>query len=89
MYSEKLIQEVKECFPDNLELHKLAEKGSIWLGIYLKSSCSVGIPLDTVLTASTLEELQVEARLLKRKENCHQMWREEDALSRFNETEKW
>lgn len=78
MYSEKLIKEVKECYPDYPKIHELAEEGSVWLGRYLDDSLSGGIPIDTILTALTLEELQDMARLAKRKINCYKMWCEED-----------
>jgi hypothetical protein len=78
MYSEKLIKEVKECYPNYEKIHQLADEGSVWLGRYLDDSCGGGIPLDTVLTALTLEELQDKARLAKRKVNCYRMWCEED-----------
>jgi len=78
MYSEKLIKEVKECYPNYEKIHQLADEGSVWLGRYLYDSCDVGIPIDRVLTALTLEELQTEARLAKRKVNCYRMWCDED-----------
>ena len=78
MYSEKLIKEVKECYPDYAEIHKLADEGSVWLGRYLDDSSGSGIALDTVLTAITLEELQDKARLAKRKVNVYRMWCDED-----------
>jgi len=78
MYSEKLIKEVKECYPNYEKIHQLADEGSVWLGRYLDDSCGGGIPLDTVLTALTLEELQAKARLEKRKLNCYRMWCDED-----------
>jgi hypothetical protein len=78
MYSEKFIKEVKECYPDSEKIHQLADEGSVLLGRYLDDSCGGGIPLDRVLTALTLEELQAEARLAKRKVNCYRMWCDED-----------
>jgi hypothetical protein len=78
MYTEKLIKEVKECFPTYTEMHKLADAGSVWLGRYLDDSTLRCMPLDTILTASSLEELQDKARFIKRQENCYDMWRDED-----------
>jgi len=77
MYSEKLIKEVKECYPNYEKIHQLVDEGSVWLGEYLSGTYG-GIPLDTVLTALTLEELQNLARLEKRKINCYKMWCDED-----------
>ena len=78
MYSEKLIKEVKECYPDYKKIHELADEGSVWLGRYLDDSCSNAMSLDTILTALTLDELQIKARLEKRKVNCYKMWCNED-----------
>ena len=78
MYSEKLIKEVKECYPENVEIHKLADSGNVFLGRYLDDSCSSGIPLDTILLALTLNELQDRARIAKRRLNCYKLWCEED-----------
>ncbi len=78
MYSTKLIKEVKECFPDNPEMHGLADRGSVFLGRYLDDSSNDKISLDTILKATTLEELQKKARIAKRKVDCYKMWCEED-----------
>ena len=78
MYSEKLIKEVKECYPDSDVMHKLATDGNTFLGRYLDDSYSNGISLDTILTAITLSEIQDKARLAKRKVMCYRMWCSED-----------
>ena len=78
MYTVKLITEVKECFPDNLKMHELANEGSVWLGRYLDDNSTGSVPLDTILTAINLEEIQDKARLIKRKTNCYKMWCDED-----------
>ena len=83
MYSEKLIKEVKECYPNNKKIHELADEGNVWLGRYLDDSCGGGIPLDTILTALSLEELQAKARLEKRKVNCYKMWCDEDPRTKI------
>ena len=82
MYSEKLIKEVKECYPDYEKIHKLADEGDLFLGRYLDDGCGGGIALDTILTAITFEELQDKARLAKRKVNCYRMWCDEDPRRR-------
>ncbi len=78
MYSEKLIKEVKECYPNSKKIQELADKGNVWLGRYLADNSVVGISLDRVLTALTLEELQTEAQIAKRKTDCYRMWCNED-----------
>ena len=77
-YTKKLINEVKELYPNHLEMHKLADGGDVWLGRYLDDSCGGGIPLDTVLTALNLEELQMMARFEKRKINLYKEWCKQD-----------
>ena len=78
IYSEELIKEVKECYPDYKKIHKMADNGDVFLGRYLDDSCGGGIPLDTILTALTLDELQIKARAEKRKLNVYKMWCKED-----------
>ena len=84
MYSNELIKEVKECYPDYPKIHELADSGSVWLGRYLDDSCGGGIPLDTVLTSITLEELQVMARKEKRKKLLYGKWCAEDPRKSIN-----
>jgi len=78
MYTDKLIKEVKECFPDYLKMHELAETGNVWLGRYLDDNSDGSVSLDTILTASNLQEIQDKARAIKRKRNCYNMWCNED-----------
>jgi len=78
MYSQKLIKEVKECFPDYAKMHELADEGSVWLGRYLDDSSGGSVSLDAILTATNLEEIQDKARLIKRKVNCYKLWCDED-----------
>jgi len=75
-YPEDFIKEVKEVYPDSPDMHRLADEGQYFLGRYLDDSSGGGIPLDTVLTALTLEELQVKARTEKRKINLYRRWSE-------------
>ena len=77
MYSDKLIKEVKECYPDYQTIHDLVDEGSHFLGRYIDGTLGA-VAVDTILTATTLEELQVEARFIKRKINCFKMWQLED-----------
>ena len=84
MYSDKLIREVKECYPDYPEMHKLVDDGDAFLGRYLDDSSGGGIAVDTVLTALTLEELQAKARVAKRKTNVYRLWCSEDPRKDWN-----
>jgi hypothetical protein len=77
-YSEKLIKEVKDAYPDYPRMHELAETGSAWLGRYLDDSSPRSISIDTVLKANSLEELQNLAKEYKKKLDLYAMWCEED-----------
>ena len=77
-YSNDLIREVKELYPDSSKMHELAESGSAWLGRYLDDSSPTGIPIDEVLLATSLEDLQRKARQAKRKVNLYKKWCEQD-----------
>jgi len=80
MYSKELIKEVKECYPDYKKMHELVDNGDVMLGRYLYDNCNSDIVniLDKILIAKTLEELQEEARLIKRKIDLYEMWCDED-----------
>lgn len=73
-YPEDFKKEVKEVYPDSTEMHRLADEGEYFLGRYLDDSCGGGIPINTILTALTLEEIQVMARTEKRKINLYSKW---------------
>ena len=77
MYSERLINEVRKCYPDNKKMHDLAESGNMFLGRYLDDSCTGKIPISQILSATSLEELQAKALLEERKLNCYKMWCDE------------
>ena len=77
-YSEKLIKEVKACYPDYEKMHQLADEGSVWLGRYLDDSSSMSIHAERILAATSLHELKEEAGLAIRKRECYKMWCNED-----------
>ena len=77
-YSKELIKEVKEVYPDSTEMHKLANSGNAFLGRYLDDSSPQGMSVDKILLATTLDELQKEARLMKRKIELYSKWCKED-----------
>jgi hypothetical protein len=64
-YTQELINEVKELYPNSPEMHKLAENGAAFLGRYLDDSCDSGISLSEILLATSLDELQKKAREIK------------------------
>lgn len=78
MYSQDLINEIKEVYPDFPELHERAEKGSIWVGRILQDSIPNGITPEEIMAATDLEELKNKARIIKRKEKLYRKWLKED-----------
>lgn len=77
-YTRELINEVKELYPTDLKMHELAESGNVFLGRYLDDSCSSSINIDTILLATSLEEIQQKARLMKRKVQLYSKWCDQD-----------
>lgn len=77
-YTEDLIKEVKELYPNSEEMHKLADSGNAFLGRYLDDSSPTGFPIDKILLATSLDEIQSEARMMKRKVNLYRKWCEQD-----------
>jgi hypothetical protein len=77
-YTQELINEVKELYPNSPEMHKLAESGGAFLGRYLDDNCQGGISVNEILLATSLEELQKKARLLKRKKELYAKWCDQD-----------
>ncbi len=78
MYSPELIKEVKELYPNSPEMHFAAENGAAFLGRYLDDSSPTGISIDKILLATSLDELQKEARIMKRKVELYKKWCAED-----------
>jgi hypothetical protein len=77
MYSQEFINEVKELYPNSPEMHKLADTGGYFLGRYLDDSSYGGFPLDKILLATSLDALQKEARIMKRKRELYDKWSDE------------
>ena len=78
MYSPELIREVKELYPNSPEMHQLADSGNAFLGRYLDDSSPSGVPINEVLLATSLDELQKKARNMKRKVELYKKWCAED-----------
>lgn len=77
-YTRELIDEVRELYPNSLEMHKLAESGNAFLGRYLDDNCDSGIGLNEILLATSLDELQKKARQMKRKVELYKKWCQQD-----------
>lgn len=75
-YSPELIKEVKECYPDKPNLHKLAESGSLHLQDEIDPSWGV-VHVDLVLKATSFKEIKKYCAHIKRKEKiCDMVARE-------------
>lgn len=77
-YTQDLINEVKEIYPDDLIMILHAESGSAWLGRYLCDSAETSISIEKILSATSLDELREQALLLKRKHELYKKWKEQD-----------
>jgi hypothetical protein len=77
-YSKRLINAVKNTYPNEPDLHQMAEEGNLYLGRYLDDYCSTSIPLDTVLKATSLEQLKKIAQEQVKRLKVYHMWCEED-----------
>ena len=77
-YTQDLINEVKELYPNSTEMIRLAEEGNVFLGRYLDDSSTNYINVDRVLLATSLDELLKEARIIKRKRELYNKWCQQD-----------
>jgi len=77
-YTQELIDEVKALYPDSKEMIAHAESGSVWLGRYLDDASATVIGINRVLLATSLEELQKEAREIKMRSDLYKKWCEQD-----------
>lgn len=73
-YTQKLINEVKACYPESKKMLNLAKSGNIRLGRCLEAEAIKGISIGQILLATSLEELQNEARLANRKIKLYNKW---------------
>ena len=78
MYTQDLIDEVKELYPNSNKMHHLAETGNVLIGRYLDDSSYGSVSLDEILNATNLNELKDKARILKRKRDLYAKWRDQD-----------
>lgn len=78
VYTQELIDEVKELYPNATQMIACAENGSYFLGRYLDDNCSTSISLDRILLAKSLEDLKKEALIERRKVELYHKWRMQD-----------
>lgn len=77
IYSEKLIKQVKECYPNFKRMHELAENGDYILGRFLDDMRTTTIPLCIILKAKTLDELKKIAIFEQKKAALYKLWEKE------------
>ena len=77
-YTKELIDEVKELYPTSTDIIGAAKTGSVWLGRYLDDSSPATMSIDKILLATSLESLQKEAMLMKRKVELYKKWCKQD-----------
>lgn len=73
-YPEKFITDVKKAFPDNADIHRLADAGNEFLGRYLDDGTSTVMSVDTILLATSLDTLQTQARQIKTQAGLYNEW---------------
>lgn len=71
-YPEDFKKRVKEMFPDWENLHRNLDCGSIYVGQILYADFS--IPIDTILAATSLDELQDTAKAIKKRKELYSEW---------------
>jgi hypothetical protein len=89
-YSPELIAELEELFPDYTKAIELAKQHSLLFKEYIEGSFYNAISVETVLCATSLEELQKEARLIQRKKAfIHKVYKEWDRIKTATLKEKF
>lgn len=76
-YSSELIEELEKLFPDYTQAIKLAKENSPFLKQYIQGSYLTSIHADKIILATSLEDLQKEAFLIKRRINFEKKLLEE------------
>lgn len=62
-YPKRFKEKVREAYPNNPALYEQLEKGSLSVGTFLyNNQLPTSVSFDTVLTATSLEELQEQVR---------------------------
>lgn len=83
MYSQELINKVKEIYPDSKAMHQLAESGNAFLGRYLDDLSMDSVSIDKILLATSLDEIQKEARIIKQRKQLYTDWCKEDPRQKY------
>lgn len=73
-YPDDFVVAVKTAYPNSTRLHELLDTGNVMVGRILDDSQSSGLSLRRILSATTLEELQADARAMQRKQELYEWW---------------
>lgn len=73
VYSEDFKKRVKELYPNYTSLHEALDEGSKMVGMLLGTPFK-HMPISKILEATSLEELQEEARILQKKVDLYHEW---------------
>lgn len=73
-YPEDFKTRVKNAYPNWEGLHRRLDSGDCFVGRFLDDSSSTTISLDTVLAATSLEELQNKAKAEQEKVELYKEW---------------
>ena len=75
-YPESFANKVKATFSNDEEICKALEEGDLNLGLLLSSKCQKAPSIDTILAATSLEELKKDAETAKKTIDLFNEWRE-------------
>ncbi len=73
-YPDDFKERVKKAYPYLRDLHHALDNGDPIVGVYLSECRPAPITLETILLATSLEELQEKARIEKEKTDLWQEW---------------
>ena len=73
-YPEDFKNRVKKVYPHWDELHRRLDSGDVFVGRYLYDNSPTGLSLNTILTATSLEELQEQAKIAQEKVALYHDW---------------
>ena len=74
IYPEEFKARCKKVYPTFEMLHEALDNNSAWVGRYLCDSMNSGMKFSTVLSATSLEALQEEARRELEKRELYAEW---------------
>ena len=77
-YPQEFKDRVKKAYPDRKDLHQLLDDGDRSVGCFLDHKAVIEIHLRDILAATSLEELQEEARTIQKSRELFLEWNKLD-----------